>query len=154
MVEQTITVGKEILLRGKRESFYAAECLRGHQFREQSELTDEAFLKMSCPECGATLEISYTLAQVVAVEAVGNDTQKINDLRARCNALEVERTLRPLSEWHEDSNPFALWWALPIDEPPYCGSPNDDNWPGYHTHWTPIPLPIDIPAEGESPEGN
>lgn len=65
----------------------------------------------------------------------------VDSLRAEVERLTVLTNLRPLSEWHEDKNPFALWWAVPIDEPPYCGSPNDDNWPGYHTHWTPIPLP-------------
>jgi hypothetical protein len=66
---------------------------------------------------------------------------------------------RPLADWHEDDGP-ALWWRFPIDEPPYVGTPLDlgytvevhvtaglvslgnvGGWPGYHTHWTPIPLP-------------
>lgn len=47
---------------------------------------------------------------------------------------------RPLEEWHEDLG-NQLWWKFPIDEPPYCGDPRDTDWPGYHTHWTPIPLP-------------
>jgi hypothetical protein len=47
-------------------------------------------------------------------------------------------TARPLDEWHEDEG-LMLWWRFPIDEPPYVGSPLDDDWPGYHTHWSPIP---------------
>jgi len=47
---------------------------------------------------------------------------------------------RPLDEWHEDVGP-ALWWCFPIEEAPYAGDPRCDDWPGYHTHWTPIPLP-------------
>ena len=77
-------------------------------------------------------------------------------------------TLRPASEYHEDMGP-VLWWVLPITEPPYVGGPNDcgqtveirtavphvqhnlmdkmrdttrifvGGWPGYHTHWSPIP---------------
>ncbi len=47
-------------------------------------------------------------------------------------------TLQPLAEWHEDSGP-VLWWILPINEPPYCGTPLDSDWPGGHTHWTPLP---------------
>lgn len=49
---------------------------------------------------------------------------------------------RPLSEWHEDHGP-ALWWHFPIAEPPYVGTPNDADWDdsGFHTHWTPIPIP-------------
>jgi hypothetical protein len=48
----------------------------------------------------------------------------------------------PLEQWHEDLGP-ALWWKFPIEEPPYCGTPLDDDWPGYHTHWTPVALPRD-----------
>ncbi len=46
----------------------------------------------------------------------------------------------PLSDWHEDIG-AALWWRFPVEEPPYCGSPVCDDWPGYHTHWTPILVP-------------
>lgn len=49
------------------------------------------------------------------------------------------QTARPLTEWHEDIGP-VLWWDLPVQEPPYVGSPNDTDWPGYHTHWSPIPV--------------
>lgn len=71
---------------------------------------------------------------------------------------------RPLSEWHEEIGP-VLWWKFPINEPPYVGTPLDlgetvevtlraygvdklmrgmvGAWPGYHTHWTPIPLPAE-----------
>lgn len=49
-------------------------------------------------------------------------------------------TARPISEWdHEDGS--VLWWKFPITEPPYSGTPNDSDWPGYHTHWTPIAVP-------------
>lgn len=47
---------------------------------------------------------------------------------------------RPIDEWHEDIG-AVLWWEFPISEPPYCGSPLDSEWPGYHTHWTPIVTP-------------
>jgi len=71
-------------------------------------------------------------------------------------------TPRPLDEWHEDLGD-VLWWKFPITEPPYVGTPNDlghgvevsarthaadklmrlnvGGWPGYHTHWTRIPIP-------------
>ena len=48
---------------------------------------------------------------------------------------------RPLSEWHEAFGD-VLWWTWPIEEPPYCGSPLCTDWPGYHTHWTRIIVPI------------
>lgn len=58
------------------------------------------------------------------------------------NCFETDiRRVRPLSEWHEDEGP-VLWWSFPIEEAPYAGSPLDTDWPGYHTHWTPIPIPV------------
>ncbi len=56
------------------------------------------------------------------------------------------REARPISEWHEDCGD-VLWWTFPIEEPPYCGSPLDSDWPDYHTHWTPIVVPE---KEGEA----
>ena len=47
---------------------------------------------------------------------------------------------RPLADWHDDLG-CVLWWILPVEEPPYVGSPIDDDWPGYHTHFTPIVVP-------------
>lgn len=49
-------------------------------------------------------------------------------------------TAKPIDEWHEDIGD-VLWWSFPIQEPPYCGSPLDADWPDYHTHWTPIITP-------------
>lgn len=70
---------------------------------------------------------------------------------------------RPIREWSEKVGP-VLWWKLPVDEPPYVGTPNDTGqivelhghvgvlarafvggWPGYHTHFTPLP-PVPVPA--------
>ena len=44
-------------------------------------------------------------------------------------------TAIPLDEWSVKDGD-VLWWRFPIQEPPYCGSPLDTKWPGYHTHWT------------------
>ena len=62
------------------------------------------------------------------------------------NGVTVQEPVRPLEEWWEAYGD-VLWWKFPIEEPPYVGSPLDENWPGYHTHWTPIPLPE--PPKGE-----
>lgn len=45
---------------------------------------------------------------------------------------------RPLEEWNEDMG-AVTWWKLPVMEPAWVGTPNDSDWPGYHTHWTPGP---------------
>lgn len=47
---------------------------------------------------------------------------------------------RPLAEYDEDLG-SVLWWAFPVAEPPYVGKPYDSDWPGYHTHWTPLEVP-------------
>lgn len=52
---------------------------------------------------------------------------------------------QPLSEWHEDVGPVVWWWFARDTHPQeasWIGTPLDDDWPGYHTHWTahpPIP---------------
>ena len=51
----------------------------------------------------------------------------------------------PLEEWGEDIGD-CLWWKFPIEEPPYCGSPLDENFPDYVTHFT----RLIIPKESES----
>jgi hypothetical protein len=51
-----------------------------------------------------------------------------------------EAAAKTFEQWHEDDGP-VLWWRFPVEEPPYAGTPLDDDWPGYHTHWTPIPVP-------------
>lgn len=64
--------------------------------------------------------------------------------RARVVLLDAEserlRSPRPLDDWHEDDG-SVLWWRFPIVEPPYCGTPLDDDFPGNVTHWTPILVP-------------
>jgi hypothetical protein len=45
---------------------------------------------------------------------------------------------RHRDEWREDTGP-VVWWKFPVDEPAWIGAPNDSDWPGYHTHWTPHP---------------
>ena len=62
------------------------------------------------------------------------------------DGVTVQECTRPLEEWHEDYGD-VLWWKFPIEEPPYVGSPLDEKWPAYHTHWTPIVLPQ--PPKGE-----
>lgn len=57
-------------------------------------------------------------------------------------SYETEIEAKPLDDWHEEIG-NCLWWVFPVQEPPYVGTPHDSDWPEYHTHWTPIPLPKD-----------
>lgn len=62
------------------------------------------------------------------------------------NGATAQECARTLEEWGEDYGD-VLWWKFPIEEPPYVGSPLDEKWPAYHTHWTPIVVPQ--PPKGE-----
>lgn len=62
------------------------------------------------------------------------------------HGVTVQECAKPLEEWGEDCGD-VLWWKFPIEEPPYVGSPLDEKWPAYHTHWTPIVMPQ--PPKGE-----
>jgi hypothetical protein len=63
-----------------------------------------------------------------------------DQLAERVEQLRALHRPRPIVAWHEDIGP-ALWWAFPIAEAPYCGSPLDEDFPDYLTHWTPLPSP-------------
>jgi hypothetical protein len=56
-------------------------------------------------------------------------------------------TARPLEEWREEMGP-ALWWRFPINEAPWIGRPIDDDWTHYHTHFTPLVVPVEPKPEG------
>lgn len=50
-------------------------------------------------------------------------------------------TPQPRRLWTEQHGP-VLWWRDPVNEPPYCGTPLDDDFPEHVTHWTPVPEPF------------
>jgi hypothetical protein len=49
---------------------------------------------------------------------------------------------KPIEEWDEDYGD-CLWWSFPIEEPPYCGTPLDCNFPDHVTHFTRIIIPVE-----------
>lgn len=51
---------------------------------------------------------------------------------------EAFQTPLPADAWYEEIGP-VLWWCFPVEEAPWCGTPLGSDWPGYHTHWTPLP---------------
>lgn len=60
-------------------------------------------------------------------------------------AVPPTRLARPRDEYHKDMG-AVLWWKFPIQEPPFCGTPSDDDWiqheyEGYYTHWSPFETP-------------
>ena len=57
---------------------------------------------------------------------------------------QAEKVEARLAEhWHEDIGP-VLWWNFPVEEPPYCGTPLDERFPKYKTHFTTIDMPTEI----------
>jgi hypothetical protein len=45
------------------------------------------------------------------------------------------------ANWHEEDGP-VLWWKFTVVEPPYVGTPLDDDFPKGVTHFTPFVVPI------------
>ena len=66
-----------------------------------------------------------------------NTLQQIDEPQAE----KVEARLA--EHWHEDIGP-VLWWNFPVEEPPYCGTPLDEHFPKYKTHFTTIDMPNEI----------
>lgn len=78
-------------------------------------------------------------AGVITAQAMGASLpESVSYEDFRIAEFQRTHTLRPLQEWHEDFGP-VMWWLLPVQEPPYCGTPMDCSWPGYHTHWSHLP---------------
>ena len=71
-----------------------------------------------------------------------------DDAKARFKELEALFKLIPANQWHEDMGD-VLWFHVPIQEPPYVGSPRDCNWSDvwpsgetaetWYTHFIPLP---------------
>lgn len=55
----------------------------------------------------------------------------------------------PADQWHEDDG-AVLWWRLPVDEAPYCGTPLDGAmWTeDYYTHFTRLVIPTTDVEDG------
>ena len=89
---------------------------------------------------------------------MSDDDAENSAIATRLETEEPELFLR--SQWSEQDGD-VLWFAFPICEPPYVGSPlvagypvkviapgeqaqiYVGGWPGYHTHWCRIPFPRD-----------
>ncbi|TJW46345.1 MAG: hypothetical protein E5X65_36590, partial [Mesorhizobium sp.] len=120
-------------------------------------------------------DISPLLLHEVANGRYSEADWWLSTIRAKIAALSHEGSapvaavptgLRLADEWSEDDG-NVLWWRFPIEEAPYVGSPLDlghtvevevrahgveklmrvnvGGWPGYHTHWHPLPAPLAAP---------
>lgn len=66
-----------------------------------------------------------------------NTLQQIDEPQAQ----KVEARLA--EHWNEDMGD-VLWWNFPVEEPPYCGTPLDEHFPKYKTHFSMIDMPNEI----------
>ena len=84
---------------------------------------------------GAEDETFGRLAQAKAFNDLRNAAPDLaRHYLAACETVEA----RPLDEWCEEIGP-VVWWTLPCVEASWIGKPDDSDWPGYHTHFTPHP---------------
>ena len=63
--------------------------------------------------------------------------------------IAVPKYARHIDDYHEDMG-SVLWWRDPIEEPPYVGTPHDDDFDETYKWWSPIDTP-EIP-ESETHE--
>ena len=117
-------------------------------------------------QCGTVLRHLLAIAERASLMRVVWGCAVMLDPRNQCvdpsadtiehhpdtKAGQAAKVARPLDEWHEDIG-AVLWWRFPVDEAPWCGTPNSDEWPHYHTHWTPLVVPdapaVQVAAEAE-----
>lgn len=121
----------------------------------------EEFDRLNDEDCGRALRHLLEVAERGSLSRVVWGMVVLLDPRNRCvdpaadtiehhpdvTAALKARQARPLAEWHED-NGAALWWRFPVEEAPWSGTPLCEDWPGYHTHWTPLVVPSAPAAEG------
>ncbi len=102
-----------------------------------------------CEALGAVNEME---GQGVVLPSADIVVDSIKGLRSDAAYVSDLRCARERDEWHEDHGD-VLWWRLPVDEPPYAGTPLDDDFPEYMTHWTLLPEPFVLVAVEEATDG-
>lgn len=102
------------------------------------------------------LALDAAIAYIAAAQqpAINLNPDPLNQVATQppYEAEQAPPAARPLSEWHEDDGD-VVWWRFDVEEPAWIGTPNDFDWPGYHTHWTPHPA-IPVPAAQPSQEAD
>jgi hypothetical protein len=95
----------------------------------------------TCGGCGAETEWGKGFD-----DGVDASIDVVEDYFNRCKIDEpqAEKVEAHLAEhWNEDIGD-VLWWDFPVEEPPYCGTPLDEHFPNYKTHFTTIDMPNEI----------
>jgi len=87
-----------------------------------------------------TEEIKNKLNELKILKNMKSMSQVIEHLIITEHSRLTKNKPLPLIEWHEDMGDM-LWWFFPIQEPPYCGTPLDCDFPDYVTHFTKFTYP-------------
>ncbi|MCC7537879.1 MAG: hypothetical protein IT379_16765 [Deltaproteobacteria bacterium] len=78
------------------------------------------------------LSLHYKTPFADGITDLGRAALAAYDAKKRAEvASEAMRThfrIHSFDEWREDYG-AVLWFTLPIEEPPWCGTPNDEDWP-------------------------
>ena len=97
-------------------------------------------------------QIEWYLEETEGENASGTFDQGYKEGCYHCEAL-IEQLDEPqkvkarlAKHWDEDLGD-CLWWDFPVDEPPYCGTPLDDDFPKYKTHFTELHIPDGVEEE-------
>lgn len=85
------------------------------------------------------LDISCNKSEIDKIVKLGQKLKAYED-----TDLEPEDMLnaKPLKDWYEEYGD-CLWWSFPVEEPPYCGTPLDCDFPDHVTHFTRLVIPQD-----------
>lgn len=94
------------------------------------------------------------IKKLESIKVIGNDAlaacynESINaGITLMKKIDEPQKAIAQLAEkWHEDIGP-VLWWDFPVEEPPYCGTPLDEDFPKYKTHFTELRIPDEVEKE-------
>lgn len=109
---------------------------------EKQELIEKWENKTSAPSC----EISASSIRPSEYEmyTVGYGVARVEIIEDLKRLDEPQKVRAKLAKhWHEDVGD-CLWWNFPVQEPPYCGTPLDEHFPKYKTHFTTIDMPNEI----------
>lgn len=92
--------------------------------------------------CEALGMMDYAEGQGPVYASAAETCRVIKEMQREHNTATDERIPKTRASWHEDDG-AVVWWKFPITEPPYVGSPLDDDFPDYVTHWTRVQLPFE-----------
>lgn len=93
-----------------------------------------------CPKCWSELGYMYMENRRYLFNCMRCKTVHIAEGGSPEDAIQkIAFRLKKLYEWHEDDGECLWWKDSPIEEEPlYCGSPLDSNFPENALYWLPI----------------